>query len=443
MISETATDLKNDDLSKATKRRRQSQENLDISSLDNVGLISEADMQDTIPGTTSSSQVTIGTGSETAVQIKRTRMEDGTANMDLAVTDEISHMASPTRIGPSVDGDTSLDPASQSSLELFEVPVTKTGSESGTLNEPDAARTSLSSHELSMQSEQQHPKRDQAPDGSIPPSEVTLNGNVQIEDAKEKKSSNENTVEDVIVSNQDNPAELSNSLPKQVASKRKKLLVLDINGLLADIVSPIPRDYRSDANIARRAIFKRPFCNEFLMFCFDTFEVGIWSSRTQKNVERVIDFLLGDLKDQLLFCWDVTQCTPTGFSSLENKYKTLMFKEIRKLWEPQDHGLPWEDGHFNESNTLLVDDSPYKALLNPSHTSIFPQSYSYQNRSDTSLGVGGDIRSYLEELAAADHVQQHVEKHPFGQEAISQSSPSWDFYHKAIISLFILQDPTA
>ncbi|CAM8968230.1 unnamed protein product [Rhodiola kirilowii] len=81
-------------------------------------------------------------------------------------------------------------------------------------------------------------------------------------------------------------------------------------GLLADIVSPIPKDFKSDANIARRAIFKRPSCSEFLMFCFETFEVGIWSSRTQKNVERVIDFLLGGFKGSfivLLGCYPVHQ----------------------------------------------------------------------------------------------------------------------------------------
>ncbi|KAG7627069.1 FCP1 homology domain [Arabidopsis thaliana x Arabidopsis arenosa] len=83
---------------------------------------------------------------------------------------------------------------------------------------------------------------------------------------------------------------------------RKKLLVLDLNGLLADIVTPL-KDVPADINIGRRAIFKRPFCDEFLRFCFDKFEVGIWSSRKQNNVVRITEFLLGDLKSKLLFCW--------------------------------------------------------------------------------------------------------------------------------------------
>lgn len=101
------------------------------------------------------------------------------------------------------------------------------------------------------------------------------------------------TSRDVIVSN-----------PSSVS--RRKLLVLDLNGLLADIASPLA-GCKADINIGRRAsesqkiflfltfchqyylkvtyfslqcsVFKRPFCEEFLKFCFDKFEVGIWSSR--------------------------------------------------------------------------------------------------------------------------------------------------------------------
>jgi hypothetical protein len=42
-----------------------------------------------------------------------------------------------------------------------------------------------------------------------------------------------------------------------------------------------------------------------------------------------------------------------------------VLKELRKLWEKLEPGLPWEKGEFHESNTLLLDDSPYKALVNP------------------------------------------------------------------------------
>ncbi|XP_057969742.1 uncharacterized protein LOC131158842 isoform X2 [Malania oleifera] len=167
---------------------------------------------------------------------------------------------------------------------------------------------------------------------------------------------------------------------------RRKLLVLDVNGLLADIVSPAPKDYKADIKIAKRAIFKRPYCSEFLNFCFEGFDVGIWSSRSKKILERVIDYLMGDMKDKLLFCWDLSHCTETGYKTLESKHKALIFKELKKIWEKHDPSLPWEKGDYNESNTLLLDDSPYKALLNPPHTALFPYAYRFQDGNDNSLG---------------------------------------------------------
>ncbi|XP_048139845.1 uncharacterized protein LOC115727752 [Rhodamnia argentea] len=214
--------------------------------------------------------------------------------------------------------------------------------------------------------------------------------------------------------------------------RRRKLLILDINGLLADIVSPPPKDYKADIKIARRAVFKRPFCVDFLKFCFERFDVGIWSSRNKKNVERVVDYLLGDMKHKLLFCWDLSHCTSTRFRTLENKHKALVFKEVRRLWEKHDSSLPWEKGDYDESNTLLLDDSPYKALLNPPHTAVFPNSYKFQHESDVSLGNGGDLRVYLEELAAAHDIRPYVAQHPFGQTAITEGSEYWGFYLRAV-----------
>ncbi|KAL0343790.1 UNVERIFIED_CONTAM: hypothetical protein Sangu_1266400 [Sesamum angustifolium] len=213
-----------------------------------------------------------------------------------------------------------------------------------------------------------------------------------------------------------------------IASIKRKLLVLDVNGLLAHIVMPAPKDCRGDVHILGRAIFKRPFCDDFLKFCFQNFDVGVWSSRSKRIIDRVVEYLLGDLKDNLLFCWDMFHSTQTGFKTLENSHKPLVFKELRKIWETDDPTLPWKKGDYNESNTLLLDDSPYKALLNPLHTAIFPNSYHYEDKNDNSLGPGGDLRVYLEGLLTSEDVRKYVEQHPFGQSAINETNLSWGFY---------------
>lgn len=67
----------------------------------------------------------------------------------------------------------------------------------------------------------------------------------------------------------------------------------------------------------------------------------------------------------ILFSQDRSHCTPTKFKTLEDKHKPVVLKELRKIWEKHDPSLPWKEGDYNQSNTLLLDDSPYKALLNP------------------------------------------------------------------------------
>uniref|UniRef100_A0A0D9WUP1 FCP1 homology domain-containing protein n=1 Tax=Leersia perrieri TaxID=77586 RepID=A0A0D9WUP1_9ORYZ len=224
--------------------------------------------------------------------------------------------------------------------------------------------------------------------------------------------------------------------------RRKKLLILDINGLLADINQDHHNAHMSLAKVRGKLVFKRPYCDDFLSFCFQHFELGIWSSRMKVNVDSVLNIIMkNNMRHCLLFCWDLSKCTGTGCNTLGNKHKPLVLKELKKLWNKEDPDLPWEQGEFSPSNTLLVDDSPYKALANPPHTAIFPKPYSYRNKKDNSLGPGGDLRVYLENLATADDVQSYVQEHPFGQPSITKNDRHWNFYiHDTSMQLFMEQE---
>ncbi|KAJ8459543.1 hypothetical protein OPV22_032469 [Ensete ventricosum] len=209
---------------------------------------------------------------------------------------------------------------------------------------------------------------------------------------------------------------------------RKKLIILDLNGLLADINQEYHYAHKAHRRVGGKLVFKRPFCDDFLKFCFERFHVGVWSSRRRYNVDVVVDFLMGNLRHKLLFCWDQSKCTDTGYTTIENMHKPLVLKELKKLWNNEGHDLPWETGEYSPSNTLLVDDSPYKAICNPPHTAIFPFPYKFKDENDNSLGPGGDLRAYLEGLTMADDVQLYVQGHPFGQQAILDNGPSYSAY---------------
>jgi hypothetical protein len=62
---------------------------------------------------------------------------------------------------------------------------------------------------------------------------------------------------------------------------------------------------------------------------------------------------------------DQSKCTTTNLKAKDNKNKPVFFKELKKLWDKEEAGLPWQKGRFTKINTLLLDDSPYKGLRNP------------------------------------------------------------------------------
>ncbi|XP_078150497.1 uncharacterized protein LOC144545802 [Carex rostrata] len=117
---------------------------------------------------------------------------------------------------------------------------------------------------------------------------------------------------------------------------KKNLLVLDINGILVDITSDYKYQQYADFKISGKIGFKRPFCVDFIKFCFANFEVGVWSSRKQHNLVEAVHHLFGEMKNKLLFCWDQSKCIDTKFKTVENK--PLFFKELNKLLKLICHG---------------------------------------------------------------------------------------------------------
>ena len=58
-----------------------------------------------------------------------------------------------------------------------------------------------------------------------------------------------------------------------------------------------------------------------------------------------------------LLLQDRLYCTKSTFHVPTRPDKKMVFKDLNKVWD--------QFRSFNAKNTLLVDDSPYKALLNP------------------------------------------------------------------------------
>ncbi|XP_024026493.1 uncharacterized protein LOC21406077 [Morus notabilis] len=197
---------------------------------------------------------------------------------------------------------------------------------------------------------------------------------------------------------------------------QKKLLILDMNGILVHIVRCYITSHfaQFDKEFKDKKVYKRPHCDEFLEFCLQKFDVAIWSSRTKNNLQMVVD-MFHDLQTKLIFCWSQEEC-----KNISRIGKPVFIKQLAKVWEKY--------AQYNETNTLLVDDSPYKAICNPANTGIFPLSCDCARFDDNSLGLGGDIQMYLDRLAMTNNVQEFVKKNPFGKLPITQTHVEWNHY---------------
>ncbi|KAK3226721.1 hypothetical protein Dsin_006583 [Dipteronia sinensis] len=150
----------------------------------------------------------------------------------------------------------------------------------------------------------------------------------------------------------------------------KKLVVLSLGGLLCHrvcrrkiLTDPINRS--SDASYGSIDVYKRPYCTDFIKFCLERFEVGIWSSAREWYMSNALDCIMVGLRSKVLFAWDQSQCTDSGFKTLENEFKPIFFKELEKIWDNKYYNLPSRVEQYSSKNTLLIDTNPYKALLNP------------------------------------------------------------------------------
>jgi hypothetical protein len=62
--------------------------------------------------------------------------------------------------------------------------------------------------------------------------------------------------------------------------------------------------------------------------------------------------------------------------------KPIFLKELKYVWEM----FPW----YDETNTLLIDDSPHKVVRNPPNTSLHPEPLTFET-----LNKPVDLRALL------------------------------------------------
>ncbi|XP_050920398.1 uncharacterized protein LOC127138036 [Lathyrus oleraceus] len=219
------------------------------------------------------------------------------------------------------------------------------------------------------------------------------------------------------------------NLSPQVQPKTKKLLILKLNEFLyrrvvyfQEILEYKYTIYRIPEHRYRDFIlFRRPYSKQFLGFCLQRFEVGVWSSARGYNIDGALKCAMGNHKEKLLFVW-------VGLIPMVNAEKPLYMKELQKVWNLYD-------SIYSRSNTLMIDDKPYRALYNPAHLSIFTKSYDINDEEDNLFDPNGELCKYLEGVYKAEDVPRHIQHNPFGLPPITPSHPDWKYYKKVLLKL--------
>ena len=217
--------------------------------------------------------------------------------------------------------------------------------------------------------------------------------NNQAEDEKEEEKDDDD--EEDLLPESFGQKQAKDKQPRQVAEKvfvdvellakddfkaencvNKNLIVIDLNGLLMQrSFSPLGASSSGfridqDAKVGNFYVYNRPHMREFLDFLHANFTVGVWSSATEYNSRMLVRHLWGKKKEkQLAFVWGQEKCTNVGVFT-EPRVKPVFLKELDKLWSFNAVMEKFRDGR-----TVLIDDSPYKAVNNPMHSALHPAEF--------------------------------------------------------------------
>ncbi len=166
---------------------------------------------------------------------------------------------------------------------------------------------------------------------------------------------------------------------------KKKLIILDIDETLIFSTENL-LEYEPDFSFGQFHTYKRPFLKEFLEFCFENFEVAVWTSATESYAAEIINQIFS--KDQhLSFFWTRSRCTISYDEELRESIHT------KKMWKIRRKG-------YDLKHVIVIDDSPEQ----------WKSSYGNLVRVEKFLGQKDDkelklLIEYLKKLKDAENIR--------------------------------------
>lgn len=159
----------------------------------------------------------------------------------------------------------------------------------------------------------------------------------------------------------------------------KRLLLLDINGLLC---CKVPKNQiiknQEFIKLSTYNVIVRPGCRKFLKSCYLNFDVGFLSSTTEYNATIILKKLLTPQQHKLTVCFlfrEFCRADPDPINT---------FDTIKVLQDVFDDDTLNKNNQWNDTNTILIDDSITKTRFNDPVNILICKSYTGE-KSDTTL----------------------------------------------------------
>ncbi|KAK7416449.1 hypothetical protein QQZ08_012000 [Neonectria magnoliae] len=190
--------------------------------------------------------------------------------------------------------------------------------------------------------------------------------------------------------------------PQEFPQPRRILIIIDLNGTLL---------HRPNKRRPFHFV-ERPHARAFLSYCLETFYVAIWSSARPENVSRMVAQLLTpEQVERCLLVWarDQFGLSPTDYDS-----KVQVYKRLTSVWSNprvmSSHPAAEHGGRWDQTNTVLVDDSLEKARTEPFNLLQIPEFSGIETESPHVLP---QVHDYLNALSHQADISRSIRLKPF------------------------------
>lgn len=179
------------------------------------------------------------------------------------------------------------------------------------------------------------------------------------------------------------------------------LVVIDLNGTL------LFRPNRKEPT----KFTGRPFAANFLLYVLSNFHVMIWSSARPENVNNMTNNICTPAqRQQLVAVWGRDRM---GLSPQDYNMRVQCYKRLEQVWN--DYGISRTHPHnisgraWNQTNTILIDDSFEKARSEPFNLITVPEF----NGQTEDPNILRKVAEYLDLVKYHNNVSAFMRSRPF------------------------------